>query len=356
MFSLGIETSCDETSASVVKNGRFVLSNIIASSLKEHRKYSGIIPEIASRAHIEYITAAVRRSLDEARLRLSDIDLICVTQTPGLIGSLLVGISFAKAVSLAIKKPLIGVNHLEAHLYASFLSAYGSKDSYQVPAIPFVGLVVSGGHTNIFLVERDFRFKQLSETADDAAGEAFDKVAKILGLGYPGGPVIEKLAGRGRAGSFKFSCQGSNDLGFSFSGIKTAVLYKVHPSPALRASSSPFDSTLRQAQGCAQGKQLTVHSKRDLAASFQKAVVEALIEKSFLACRRKNIKTLVVGGGVAANNYLRNRFQEEAVLRGVKVHFPAKGLNLDNAAMIAGLGYQLFKKGKKSNYYLNTNP
>ncbi len=331
MLSLGIETSCDETSAAVVKDGRFVLSNIIASSLKEHRKYRGIIPEIAFRAHIESITITARKSLEAAGKKLSDIDLICVTQSPGLIGSLLVGISFAKALSLALQKPLIGVNHLEAHLYASFLSGVDVKDSLRIPALPFVGLVVSGGHTNLFLVERDFRFKQLSSTADDAAGEAFDKVAKILDLGYPGGPVIERLAREGNVKNFSFSCQGPSDLGFSFSGIKTAVLYKVH---------SP---------------QSTVH-REDIAASFQKAVVSALVEKSFLACERKKIKTLVVGGGVAANSYLRNKFQEEAAVRNIKAYFPGKGLTLDNAAMIAGLGYQLFKRGKRSNYYLNTNP
>lgn len=332
MFSLGIETSCDETSVAVVKDGRFVLSNIIASSLKEHRKYQGIIPEIAFRAHIESITITARKSLEAPGKKLSDIDLICVTQSPGLIGSLLVGISFAKALSLALQKPLIGVNHLEAHLYASFLSGADVKDRPRIPALPFVGLVVSGGHTNLFLVERDFRFKQLSSTADDAAGEAFDKVARILGLGYPGGPVIERLARKGNIKNFSFSCQGPGDLGFSFSGIKTAVLYKVHSLQSI------------------------VHSKRDLAASFQKAVVEALLEKSFLACRRKKIKTLVVGGGVAANSYLRNKFQEEAAARNIKVYFPGPGLTLDNAAMIAGLGYQLFKRGKRSNYYLNTNP
>ena len=344
MFSLGIETSCDETSVAVVKDGRFVLSNIIASSLKEHRKYQGIIPEIAFRAHIESITITARKALEAACQKLSDIDLICVTQSPGLIGSLLVGISFAKALSLALQKPLIGVNHLEAHLYASFLSGADVKDRLRLPALPCVGLVVSGGHTNLFLVERDFSFKQLSSTADDAAGEAFDKVAKILGLGYPGGPVIERLAREGNVKNFSFSCQGPSDLGFSFSGIKTAVLYK-------------SQVTSRKPQAA------------DLAASFQKAVVEALIEKSFLACERHKINTLVVGGGVAANNYLRNKFKEEAEsrnlplakgrrggVRNIKVYFPGKGLTLDNAAMIAGLGYQLFKRGQRSNYYLNTKP
>lgn len=347
MLSLGIETSCDETSVAVVKDGRLVLSNSIASSLKEHQKYQGIIPEIAFRAHIESITVTAKEALGAARKKLSDIDLVCVTQSPGLVGSLLVGISFAKALSLAIQKPLIGVNHLEAHLYASFLSGPGVKSKFQVPALPFVGLVVSGGHTNLFLVERDFHFKQLSSTADDAAGEAFDKVAKILGLGYPGGPVIERAAKEGDAKSFSFSCQGPSDLRFSFSGIKTAVLHKV---------SSP----------CLSGRQGQSAGRReDIAASFQKAVVEALVKKSFLACKRHRINTLVIGGGVAANNYLRNKFKAEAELsnhplnkgrrkgvRNIKVYFPGQGLTLDNAAMIAGLGYQLFKRGKRSNYYL----
>ncbi|OGX42455.1 MAG: tRNA (adenosine(37)-N6)-threonylcarbamoyltransferase complex transferase subunit TsaD [Omnitrophica WOR_2 bacterium RIFCSPLOWO2_02_FULL_45_28] len=360
MISLGIETSCDETSASLVENGRVILSNVIASSLNLHRKHQGIIPEIASRAHIECISLVVEQALKEAGRKIIDIDLVCVTKGPGLIGSLLVGISFARGLSYALKKPLIGVDHLEAHLYASFLFTpsetagqpkerkmflMGSKR----PAIPFmalakrkakpclagrqalpcrlIGLVVSGGHTSLFLVKKGFTFKTLGATVDDAAGEAFDKVAKLLGLGYPGGPEIERTAKGGNPKAVKLSCMGPGGLDFSFSGIKTAVLYKLQ----------------------AAGRKPRV---ADMAASFQRAVVEALVEKSFLACQRNKIKTLVIGGGVAANNYLRNRFNQEADLRNIKVYFPAPALSLDNAAMIAGLGYQLYKHGKRSSYYL----
>ncbi|OGX24522.1 MAG: tRNA (adenosine(37)-N6)-threonylcarbamoyltransferase complex transferase subunit TsaD [Omnitrophica WOR_2 bacterium RIFCSPHIGHO2_02_FULL_45_21] len=328
MLSLGIETSCDETAASLVENGRVILSNVIASSLKLHRKHQGIIPEIASRAHIESISLVVEQALKEAGRKIIDIDLVCVTKGPGLIGSLLVGISFARGLSYALKKPLVGVDHLEAHLYASFLS--------NKPAMPFmalakrkakplpcrlIGLVVSGGHTSLFLVKKGFTFKTLGATVDDAAGEAFDKVAKLLNLGYPGGPEIERIAKGGNPKAVKLSCMGPEGLDFSFSGIKTAVLYKTQ-------------DTRHKTQNA------------DMAASFQRAVVEALVEKSFSACARHKIKTLVIGGGVAANNYLRNRFNQEADLRNIKVYFPAPALSLDNAAMIAGLGYQLYKHGK----------
>lgn len=319
MISLGIETSCDETSASLVENGRRILSNVIASSLNLHRKHQGIIPEIASRAHIESISLVVKQALKEAGRKIIDIDLVCVTKGPGLIGSLLVGISFARGLSYALKKPLVGVDHLEAHLYASFLSAE--------PALPFIGLVVSGGHTSLFLVKKGFAFKTLGATVDDAAGEAFDKVAAILKLGYPGGPEIERIARSGNPKAVKLSCMGPQGLDFSFSGIKTAVLYRSQ----------------------AAGRRL---QPADMAASFQRAVVEALVEKSLLACERNKIKTLVIGGGVSANKYLRNRFNQEAGMRDIKAYFPAPALSLDNAAMIAGLGCQLYKHGKRSNYHL----
>lgn len=327
MIVLGIETSCDETSAAVVENGRQVLSNIVSSSVRLHQRYKGIIPEIASRAHIESISLVVRQALDEAEKKISDIGLVCVTKCPGLIGSLLVGISFAKAVSFALKKPLLGVDHLQAHLYASFLSK-GKKQTQVIPELPCVGLVVSGGHTSLFLVNKKFDFKLISQTCDDAAGEAFDKVARILDLGYPGGPVIERCAKKGNPHSIPFSCLGNNELGFSFSGIKTAVLYK----------SQVIGRKPRVA---------------DMAASFQRAVVEALVTKSLRGCERKKICTLVVGGGVAANRYLRRRLYEEAQARDINVFFPDFALSLDNAAMIAGLGYQLYKRGKRSNYNLS---
>lgn len=322
MIVLGIETSCDETSAAIVKNGRYVLSNIVASSIKQHKKYQGIIPEIASRAHIESISAVVEEALREASKKNSDIDLICATSEPGLIGSLLVGISFAKALSFALQKPMLEVNHLHAHLYANLLSANSRRQLKP----PFIGLVVSGGHTCLFYVSKKFDFNLLGTTTDDAAGEAFDKVAKILNAGYPGGPVIEKMALKGNTQETKFSCKGHNGLNFSFSGIKTAVLYKTKELSTGHKS------------------QITSHKKKNIAAAFQKAVVDTLIEKSLLACRIYKIKTLVVGGGVSANNCLRRRLTDEGKLNNIKVYFPELKLSLDNAAMIAGLGYQLYKK------------
>lgn len=331
MLSLGIETSCDETAASVVKGGRIVLSGVIASSLRLHQKYQGIIPEIASRAHIESISLVTRRALEAAGKKIRDIGLVCVTKGPGLIGSLLPGISFAKGLSYSLKKPLVGVDHLQAHLYASFLTkrASGQCRRKEPPSLPFIGLVVSGGHTSLFLVDKNFIFKPIGATVDDAAGEAFDKAAKILGLGYPGGPLLERAARKGSPEGMKLSCNGPEDLNFSFSGIKTAVLYHTRD-----------------------GRRKT--DDADIAASFQKAVVEALLKKSFMACERNKINTLVVGGGVSANKYLRGRFEHEAGSRqGFKVYFPPPDLSLDNAAMIAGLGYQLFKKGIVSDYYLS---
>lgn len=329
MLSLGIETSCDETAASVVKDGRIVLSSVIASSLRLHQKYQGIIPEIASRAHIESIALVTRQALKAAGTKIKGIGLVCVTKGPGLIGSLLPGISFAKGLSFSLKKPLVGVNHLEAHLYASFLTkrASGQYRRKEPPSQPFIGLVVSGGHTSLFLVDKNFSFKPIGATVDDAAGEAFDKVAKILGLGYPGGPIIERIARKGSPEGMRLSCKGPEDLNFSFSGIKTAVLYHTYD-----------------------GRRKT--DDVDIAASFQKAVVEVLLKKSFMACERNKINTLVIGGGVSANKYLRGRFEDEAGLRRVEVYFPPLDFSLDNGAMIAGLGYRLFKKGRVSDYYL----
>ena len=332
MLALGIETSCDETSAALVLDGRQILSNVTASSLKLHQRYKGIIPEIASRAHIESISLVLAQALSAAKKGARDIDVVCVTKEPGLIGSLFVGVSFAKALSLSLEKPLVGVDHLEAHLYANFLS-YG-KEERDIPSAPFIGLAVSGGHTSLFYVHKDFSFKPLSATLDDAAGEAFDKVAKILDLGYPGGPVIEQLARKGNPKAAGLSCLGGEGLNFSFSGIKTAVLYRTRDEGRKTKDAKPGITNA------------------DMAAGFQEAVVRVLVEKSLQACRQKGLKSLVVGGGVAANNYFRSRMEREAKDAGVRVWFPAKGLNLDNAAMVAGLGYQLFKKGRRDNYYL----
>ncbi len=322
MYTLGIETSCDETSAAVVKDGRKILSNVVASSLNWHKKYGGIVPEIAFRKQMETITEVVDSSIKEAGVKLKNIDLISVTKGPGLLGSLLVGISFAKSLSLSLDVPLLGVDHLYSHIYASSL-----EDNIR---LPFISLIVSGGHTSLFYVEDFDKIKLIGSTLDDACGEAYDKVAKILGLGYPGGPFIEKIAKKGNPRNIKFRCSGTNNpLDFSFSGIKTGVLYYI------------------------KNKQLDLKGKSDIAASFQETVIDALVRKALLACQMKRMKTLVIGGGVAANNRLRDRFFEEAKVKGIKCYFPSKKLCMDNAAMVAGFGYQLFRKGKKSDLTLN---
>jgi len=322
MYVLGIETSCDETSVAVVKSGRRSLSNAVSSSLKFHRKYGGVIPEIASRMQLETISQVAQGALSDSGVALKKINLVAVTDSPGLPGSLLVGVAFAKSLALALNVPLVAVNHVLSHIYANFLDKEPVK-------LPFVALVVSGGHTSLFYVKDFDRIETLGETHDDACGEAFDKVARIMGLGYPGGPVIEKLARDGDCGKIKLRCSGTEDaLGFSFSGIKTAVLYAV------------------------KNRKLSLKKKKNIAASFQETVISALIEKSILACKMKSAVRLVIGGGVAANNRLRLRFIEETGSCGIKCYFPPKALCMDNAAMVAGMGYQLYKSGKRSDLRL----
>jgi N6-L-threonylcarbamoyladenine synthase len=323
MITLGIETSCDETSAAVVKEGNQVLANEVASSLRFHQKYGGVIPEIASRLQLETITEVTRSALQDARVKLKDIGLISVTSGPGLLGSLLVGISFAKALSLSLNIPLLGVNHVYSHFYANFLNRKN------IP-LPFVALVVSGGHTSLFYLKDFDNIELLGSTHDDACGEAFDKVAKILNLGYPGGPPIEKMALKGDPKSIKFNCSvPKSALDFSFSGIKTAVLY------------------------CVKNKKISASKKRDICASFQEAVIDTLVKKAVLACKLKKVNQLLLGGGVVVNNYLRKKFTQAACDHNLKCYFPAKEFCMDNAAMVAGLGSRLFKKGHKSDLYLN---
>lgn len=318
MIVLGIETSCDETSVSVVKDGITVLSNEVSSSLKFHKKYGGIIPEIAFRMQLETIVNVTDSAIKEAGMGLKNIDLISVTSGPGLLGSLLIGISFAKALSLSLDIPLLGVNHIYSHFFVNLLN--GRKVKF-----PFVALVVSGGHTSLFYVKDFDKIETLGQTHDDASGEAFDKVAKILGLGYPGGPIIEKLARNGDCKKIKFRCSGTKTpFDFSFSGIKTAVLYYV------------------------KGKQLALTEKRDVCASFQEVVIDSLVKKSLSACDFKKVERLVVGGGVVANNRLRKKFFEASKLRGIDCYFPSKDLCMDNAAMVSCLGFYLFKKGYRS--------
>lgn len=312
MLVLGIETSCDETAVSVVGKGRHIYSNIVFSSLNFHKRYKGVVPEIASRLHLEVISVVLAGALRQARVKLSDIKLVAVTSQPGLPGSLLVGICFARALSFAQNIPIIEISHLHAHLYAGFFNKHK-------PKFPFVGLVVSGGHTSLFYLKAFSKIQLLGWTQDDACGEAFDKVATILGLSYPGGPIIERLAKKGNPKKVRFGCSNTKQpLNFSFSGIKTAVLYKV--------------------------KDEGFSAKADIAASFQETVIDVLIKKSTLACKLKNTNQLVIGGGVAANNRLREKFAQAARINNLDIYFSPKEFCTDNAAMVAGLGYWLHRR------------
>lgn len=318
MLILGIETSCDETAAGVVKDGTRILSNVISSSLKYHKKFGGVVPEIATRHHVENIDKVINRSLYLAGIKIKDIDAVAVTNGPGLVGALLTGISCAKAISYNLGKPLIAVDHLKAHIYSAIMEK-------NIPVFPFIGLVISGGHTRLYLVEDFNSFELLGDTVDDAVGEAYDKVSKILGLGYPGGPVIDALAKKGNPAAIKFTCRAvNNSLDFSFSGIKTAVLYKVK----------------------AMGPRLKAKEVSDIAASFQEAVLRVLVENSIKAIEKYKVKSFVVGGGVSANSGFREKMRREAAFKGFDLYFPPLNLCSDNAVMAAGLAYRLYKKGE----------
>lgn len=309
---LGIETSCDETSAAVVGNGRLIASNVVSSQIMIHRRFGGVVPEVASRQHLEKITFVVEEALNDAGLGFSGLSCIAVTVGPGLIGALLVGVAAAKAYSYALKLPLVPVHHLEAHLYANFLAHPDLEP-------PLVCLVVSGGHTSIILLQGHLEYRLLGATRDDAAGEAFDKIARVLGLPYPGGPALEELAVGGDPRSIPFprAWLGENSLDFSFSGLKTAVLnYLNH----IRA----------------EGGELCLS---DVAASFQAAVVDVLVEKTLLAARKAGVRKVALAGGVAANSSLRRLFERRAGEEGMDFYFPDKKLCTDNAAMVACAGY-----------------
>jgi len=323
---LGIETSCDETAASVVKEKNEVLSNVVLSSINLHKEFGGVIPEIAHRFHSRFIDRVVEKALKQAKVDLKEIDLIAVTYGPGLMGALIVGVSFAKGLSFALKKPLIGINHLHAHLYSALMD--------KEVEFPFVGLVISGGHTVLVLAYDYDKYDLLGQTQDDAVGEAFDKVARILKLGYPGGPVIDKLTQgtKSRMVEFPRSYLAKDSLDFSFSGLKTAVFYYVKDNYSNR--------------------QIPDEDKVSIASGFQEAVVDVLVYKSISACRQNNINRLVIGGGVSRNLRLRGRLIDEAAKEGIEVYFPKNNLCLDNAAMIAGLGTKLYRKGIKSDFYL----
>jgi N6-L-threonylcarbamoyladenine synthase len=334
MFFLGIETSCDETAAAVVKDGRQVLSSIVASQDKLHLPYGGVVPEIACRAHLMAVLPVIRRALDQAQVRLDELDGVAVTHTPGLVGALLIGLTAAKTLAWLQDLPIIGVNHLHAHAYAAALER-------KAPLFPCVSLVASGGHTSLFHSRSPIEHETLGATLDDAAGEAFDKAANILGLGYPGGPNIDRAARAGdpRAIPFPRTRLGPGSLDFSFSGIKTAVLYHCRGQNPRRPRPLPT------------GREIA-----DVAASFQEAVVDTLVEKLLEAARRAGASRIAVGGGVAANSRLRERLADAAARRRLEVVLPSIRYCMDNAAMVAGIAQPLYAAGRVSDLALDAWP
>lgn len=322
IITLGIESSCDETSVAVVKNGREVLSNIIDTQIPIHEKYGGVVPEIASRNHIEAISRVTKKAIEEANVSFNDIDAITPTYGPGLVGALLVGLSYAKALSFAIGKPLVGVNHIQGHIAANYIT-------YKELKPPFLCVLVSGGNTQIVDVKSYTDFEILGKTRDDAIGEAFDKVARVVGLGYPGGPKVDKLAKEGNPIYKLPKTHFENSLDFSFSGIKTAVINLNHNTPNI--------------------------DKADLCASFEKTVTEVLIENIKKAIEQTGIKSLAIAGGVSANSYIRNEILK-LENEGIKIYMPELKLCTDNAAMIASAGYYNFINGKRDMLDLNAIP
>lgn len=328
-YILGIESSCDETAAAVVKNGREVLSNVINTQIDLHKKYGGVVPEIASRKHIENIDAVIDAALKEADMSLADIDAVAVTYGPGLVGALLVGVSSAKAIAYAAEKPLVPVHHIRGHISANFIAHADLKP-------PFVCLVASGGHSHIVNVKDYTEFEILGRTRDDAAGEAFDKIARVLGLGYPGGPLIDKLAAEGNPDAVQFPRvrMDKDSLDFSFSGVKTAVINYLHKAEQ-------------------RGEDI---NKADIAASFQDAVTDVLCEHTVEGALKNNAKTVAIAGGVAANTQLREKMTAVCGKHGIAVVYPPPVLCTDNAAMIACAGYFAYKNGDRAGLDLNAVP
>ena len=323
ILTMGIESSCDETSVAIVKNGREILSNIIDTQIPIHEKYGGVVPEIASRNHIEAISRVTKKALEEANISFEQIDAITPTYGPGLVGALLVGLSYAKALSFAINKPLVGVNHIQGHIAANYIT-------YKELEPSFICVMMSGGNTQIVHVKNYTEFEVLGKTRDDAIGEAFDKVARVVGLGYPGGPKVDNLAKEGQANIELPKTHFDEDtLDFSFSGIKTAVINLHHKNPDI--------------------------NKADLCASFEKNVTETLMENVKKAIEKTGIKKITLAGGVSANSYIRNEFLK-LEQEGIKVYMPDLKLCTDNAAMIASAGYYNYINGKKDELNLNAVP
>ena len=326
MKVLGVETSCDETSAAVVRDGGEILSNVVSSQVALHRAYGGVVPELASRNHLQLIDSVIEQALDEARTPIDEIDAVAATYGPGLASSLLIGLNAAKGVAFAASKPFVGINHMEAHLYSPLLADAPAN------ALPMVSLIVSGGHTILAHAVAIGKHEILGQTVDDAAGEAFDKVAKLLGLGYPGGPEIEKLAERGNPTAIDFPRSMLHDgtYNFSFSGLKTSVLYFLRKNPQ--------------------------HSVADVCASFQEAVVDVLVGKVVRAATELEVKTVSVSGGVSINRRLREKLGAECARRGLQLLLAPPKLCTDNAAMIAALAYHKLQCGRHSDYSLEIAP
>jgi N6-L-threonylcarbamoyladenine synthase len=365
---LGIESSCDETAAAVVADGREILSSVVASQIDIHRKYGGVVPELASREHLRQIVPVVREALSQAGMQLADVDAIGVTQGPGLVGALLVGITYGKTLAQALGKPLVPVNHLEGHVHAVFLEAHKAN---RAPKLPAVCLIVSGGHTVLYEAKPQdsiahdassrLLYRKIAQTRDDAAGEAYDKVAKLLGLGYPGGPILDRLAAVAdgapppvRFGPTKMK---GNSLDFSFSGLKTAVLYHLREHPEYNEEIRAREAAIEQ------GKRkfdelLPLCSPQTLALvrEFQNAVVRDLVERTMRAAEELSAESVLVSGGVAANSQLRTAFEERARAVGLEVFFPSRALSTDNAAMIAAAAYPRLRAGILADLTLNADP
>jgi tRNA N6-adenosine threonylcarbamoyltransferase len=364
---LGIESSCDETAAAVVRDGEELLSNVVSSQIATHFPYGGVVPELASREHLRAIVPVVRKAVLDAGLQLDAINAFAVTQGPGLAGSLLVGITYAKALAFALSKPLIAINHLEGHIHAVLLE-HGRSQSGEL-AMPALALVVSGGHTHLYLVDKSdsgWSYRNIGRTLDDAAGEAFDKVAKLLGLGYPGGPVIEKLAARGNPRAIAMPLSqikvhqkrhGSNAVesyDFSFSGIKTAVLRFVETHGMNNAIETRRIAQRGVHEPRAEDYLHNLdHLTLDLIASFQEAVVQDLVRKTLRAAHQFEVESLIVSGGVASNQRLRDEFTSSAQSQGLQVFFPGRGLSTDNAAMIAAAAFPKYQAGNFADVHVS---